>query len=306
MRTLRIPYATWDLVVTDNAYRVYHIVDGTDVRHAYAGTREIVFTTEIDADTWSMYQPKYEATAVVIANEDDALAQIIGLTRPGKQRMIIDVFPSGFVEYITGAFDDVANGVVGNGTGMRMSSDGASGDVSLTGAFVDQIGLIKGTAFYQNFMPGDWVSCEVFAPATAVVPNGTNTGNADIVNSVVIVPAAGNGAYDVDLTTANLVPASGAGYWDWDNATTGRGVITPSVTPGLAGWHLLAIQQDLNHFVHKAGGLGSGNVFYGVEVLEPKTLLPHWTHKFVLHVNTTTPHTADLEIHMIMARKRTF
>jgi len=233
VRVLSVPYATLDLLVTDNAYKVYHVPDGDEVRHVYAGTREVIFMTEVDADTWPLYQPKYEATATVVVNQDDAIAQIIGLTRPGKQRMIIDVFPAGFVEYICGAFDDVAGGNVGGGTPMGMSSDGTGGDVTLTGSFVDQIGLIKGTAFYRGFQPGDWVSCEVYAPATPFTPNAGGTGNADIVNGV-IVPALGTVAYDVDLATANLVPASGAGYWDWDNATIGRGVITPSPTPGLA------------------------------------------------------------------------
>jgi hypothetical protein len=57
----------------------------------------------------------------------------------------------------------------------------------------------------------------------------------------VVVPAAGDGAYDVTLAEAIPVPYEGAGYWDydpWDDE------FTPSSTPGYADWMLFDFAMD--------------------------------------------------------------
>jgi hypothetical protein len=75
-------------------------------------------------------------------------------------------------------------------------------------------------------------------PATTTTPNTGNTGNCNLVDTGmgfnIIIPAAGDGAYDVDLETAVPVPdgyssstRTGAGYWDvdrfWSESMTPNG-----------------------------------------------------------------------------------
>jgi hypothetical protein len=79
---------------------------------------------------------------------------------------------------------------------------------------------------------GDWGfedswTFSVRLPATVATPNAGNTGNCNLVDTGmgfnIIVPAAGDGAYDVDFNQAVPIPdgfntktSQGAGYWDVD------------------------------------------------------------------------------------------
>jgi hypothetical protein len=83
----------------------------------------------------------------------------------------------------------------------------------------------------------DLWSISVRLPATEVIANAGGTGNCNLVDTgqgfSIIVPAAGDGAYDVDLSTAIPVPdgytekdTTKVGFWDmdlWTEEVTPRG-----------------------------------------------------------------------------------
>jgi hypothetical protein len=136
-----------------------------------------------------------------------------------------------------------------------------------------------------NFDPSQWDASDeinffVQLDPTATTPNGTNTGNCNKVPIPgtggmlhVIVPAAGNGAFDVDLSTAIPVPSqdtngSGTGYWNSDYDT---GVITPG-KPGAALFNLYDFPIKSGNVVrtHFHNMRGSFELpAYGVEWIHP-------------------------------------
>jgi hypothetical protein len=213
------------------------------------------------------------------------------------------MFASGVYLYITGAGDDAVNGR-GEGTQFKISRDTA-GEGTLEWQYNDAVFMAGGGAAFVDGVLGDWVDLEVVAPATVVTPNVGNTGNCNVVNTVVIVPAAGDGAYDVDLDTAVLVPALTTegvynGYWDWNDALIGRGTISAG-DPGSAHWHLLTAEQKLIRYANKLPLLGSGDLNLTLPAVEPKIQLPHWKGRVTLH-NEGGSHTVKLAFFLMSAR----
>lgn len=188
------------------------------------------------------------------------------------------MFPSGVYLYITGADDDAA---VGDGAQFILSSE-EEGNTSFEFSFLDWILVAGGALLPDGAQIGDWASMEIFCPATPVVPNGGGTGNCNVVEGI-IVPAAGDGAYDLDLGTANpvLTPLKD-GYWNWDFPNTGKGNVTMG-NPGNAGAHLIAADYPLARFVNKVPLLAGTHLEFTIPAIEPKIMLPHWKGKVTLH-----------------------
>jgi hypothetical protein len=143
----------------------------------------------------------------------------------------------------------------------------------------DPIWISGGKLKYIGAALGDLVDFVIYAPATPTVANGGNTGNCHLVYGV-LVPAAGNGAWDVDLSTAVVVPTQTGtgGYWDYTMPTnmTGRGTTTAAATPGQGAYHLVPARVDLVRFVVNEALLGDGESFYEPENPNPSACLPHW------------------------------
>lgn len=196
------------------------------------------------------------------------------------------LFPAGVYLYIAGAGDDATNG---RGAGQEFNASRATqGESVVEWAFNDLVYLAGGGASFVGAELGDWASLETVAPATAVTPNGSNTGNCNVVDGV-IVPAAGNGAYDVDLATAVPVPAitddGYNGYWEWDYPVVGKGTISVGA-PGTAHFHLIAAEVKLVRFANKLQLLGGGDLDMTLPAVEPKAMLPHWKGRLTLHNHT--------------------
>lgn len=199
------------------------------------------------------------------------------------------LFPSGVYLYIAGAGDDPDGD---RGAGQEFTANRSEiGNTTVEWSFNDLVYLAGGGASYVNAELGDWATLEVYAPATAVTPNGGGTGNCNLVDpgvgaAILIVPAAGNGAYDVDLDAAVPVPAQTAegynGYWEWDYSLVGRGTISLG-NPGTAHFHLLAIEKTLVRFANKLQFLGGGDLDMTLPAVEPKAQLPHWKGRITLH-----------------------
>jgi len=187
------------------------------------------------------------------------------------------MFPSGVYLYITGAGDGTERG---NGQAFQLSSETEENKVVEFG-FLDWVLVAGGGVLVKGAQLGDHATMEVYCPATPVVPNGGNTGNCNVVNGI-IVPAAGNGSYDVNLAQANpvLTPLKN-GYWEWDFPLTGKGTVTLGA-PGQAGAHLIAADYPLTKFINKTP-LRDGHMDFTISAIEPKILLPHWKGKVTVH-----------------------
>jgi hypothetical protein len=193
-----------------------------------------------DTDGDPLPQPKYEA----------------------DHRQVVVNFPGteGTMLWIAGAGDDLnpTPPSSGRGEGQKILVEFTdAGTEEVECVFSEWIELHDGRLFntpVDAWTPEDRWSFYVRCPATPVVASPTWSGNCFVVDEqgnpgdpdathYIIVPAAGNGNYDVDLNTAVPVPAGLAqnGYWDVDKLTE---VITPSLTPGAAEWLLLTVQVD--------------------------------------------------------------
>jgi hypothetical protein len=131
---------------------------------------------------------------------------------------------------------------------------------------------------------GDWtaedkLNFSVRIPATSVVANGGGTGNCNLyplgdgINA--IIPAAGNGAYDVDLTAAAPVPVpEGQGAW---NVVYETGVITPALSP--TTWALFDFPVPEAFFVRNLR-LGSPLGVWDIDTYKVEWFHPAW----ILHL----------------------
>jgi hypothetical protein len=190
-------------------------------------------------------------THTIDANE----TQIVRVAGDGSLKTIDDnrlvvapsVMPDTYTVQFIGASDDYANGTRGMGTSLHITmADGAPSSQYIQLYTVDPC-LALGASICSGYgNEDDYFEMTLMAPATPVTVNGTTTGNCNLYNvgpGNLILPAAGNGTHDVDLTApmnANLagpdpvfvsqavpVPAedlSGVttafnGYWDWTEST---------------------------------------------------------------------------------------
>ena len=199
-------------------------------------------------------------------------------------------FPSSIYLYVSSAGDNIEGQARGAGSLLIFKSETEESVVKYA-QFMDPVyeadAIIQYSGADQNGTDSDYLMVEVIAPTSTVTPNGTNTGNCNVVSHV-IVPAAGNGAYDIDLETGAIpIPAKDAegnlnGYWDYAFTRTGKGAVTPNVG-GVGGYHLLDVEQLLLKHGNRCALLGSGNFNISMLPIEPKALLPHWKGKFTVH-----------------------
>jgi hypothetical protein len=149
----------------------------------------------------------------------------------------------------------------------------------------------------------------VIAPATPVTASGGgNTGNCNLVDpgvgaAILIVPAAGNGTHNVDLSTAIPVPALGAGYYSCTDPDFGLGVITAGA-PGTSAYNLFTVAIPLTKYATKFQLLGDRSINLTLPAVKPGNILPQWKGKVVLHTAETLSQ-AKLCWFLITARMRT-
>jgi len=224
----------------------------------------------------------------------------------GKAIFLPSIFRGDIDINFPGAGDDS-----GYGTGNAFEVSHATiGETSVTFSFEDWIYIAGGAIQFAGAKLGDWVSFEASAPASLVTAaNPAGTGNCNLVDTGagfnVIVPAAGDGAWDIADDDKVPVPASNSdGYWEWDTPDIGKGTVSASATPGAAQYHLYDIALPLVRWATKVRLLGSGVLEFWLNAVKPKRLLPHWEMKTTFH-NTDGTHTLEACWYFLSGRKRT-
>ena len=104
LRILKIPYSTWEQVVDANNFAVFHCIEGTNSRSAWAGNIDLVYHTAVSEEEFKYglsdgYDDKYETGATVVSCEDDAIANIVGLgkiyaSRTSDNKLISSAWPA--------------------------------------------------------------------------------------------------------------------------------------------------------------------------------------------------------------------
>jgi hypothetical protein len=234
-------------------------------------------------------------------------------TNDGRTISLPSLFPDTVQLYIAGAADDVINGR-GQGSQFGLSSD-VSGNSTLEFYFNDWVYIAGGSFRHSSASFGDSLTLEAKAPASSVTANLGNTGNCNLAASpfganTLIVPASGNGAYDVNLNTAVPVPALNTsiprapiGYWNWSSPDTGKGTVSAGI-PGGSPYNLFAITIDpLIRLVASLQLIGDSTINITVPAVNPKQFLPHWTMRAVLH---NSGHTGlQVGFYLLLARIKT-
>lgn len=282
MNVLPVSYSTWKQIQALMP-TYYQVMDNGYVLYGVTPTYMTVASITQEADITEFEASYKSACKSAVDSENDAY--VLGMlykdvppydAKEPDGRGVFVNFPAdeGTYMWLTGAGDDVVDQVRGGGTEIIMEfADTVRGGVpevkTLDVSFMEWIQLHDGQITVTDnaqWALGDRWDWGVIMSATVVVPNATNEGNCNVVNpqgqpgqpdSYIIVPAMGDGAFDVDLDEAVPVPASGQGYWEFDWQTD---VVAPSANPGGAGWYLLAVDAPMAYFmrrvnvpIHKAG-----------------------------------------------------
>lgn len=79
MKSFRIPYNTWKMVVQANEWTVYENPQGSDSVYAYSGNRDFLYGTSVDADDYGDYSTVFP-TRTIVTTVEEAEALIYGLS----------------------------------------------------------------------------------------------------------------------------------------------------------------------------------------------------------------------------------
>jgi len=138
-----------------------------------------------------------------------------------------------------------------------------------------------------NWDPSDWGFADEWSvgmrmPATPCVANGGGTGNADKVplggGANLIVPAAGDGDWDVELGSESTLPTivaikdAGNGYWDYDQWTD---TMVPSSTPGYGDWQLFDFQMG-PYWLCKNDDCGDPRGIWELDPYKVEPIMARW------------------------------
>jgi hypothetical protein len=303
MTNLNISWSTFKTVIASTS--VYY-VDRTDRADVYAASKDILFCTTVTGDDLADFEANYKLNATACSSSDDAAAMaLVGanavkippVTDDGRIVSVTNSYPDGTVLQISGCGDDREEGR-GQGQALYFYNKDP-GDYTLEWGYNDSVWLTGGGAFIHGSEDArDYFSLEAYCPATPVVVSSGGTGNCNIVSGI-IIPAAGNGAYEVDLGEANPVPApGGAGYWDWNHSIIGLGTVTAS-QPGEGNSLLIAADLLLNVFASEVHFVGSTAVPFIVPDIVASHVWPFWKMRLKLHVVSSG---VDFACHVILAR----
>jgi hypothetical protein len=228
-------------------------------------------------------------------------------TPDGTPMFTPTAFPDVCAFVVTGAADSPAGRgkgvpfVLNNDPVMTSLNVYAPQSFSLTWSFSDYILISGGTIAYDGAVVGDTLDFQVQCPASTVASSAGNLGNCNLVavdaTRNLIVPAAGNGAYNI--VTANPFPAWDStpdmalnGYWEWCDTTiastittaspencrspnAGMGTVLPSSSPGQGSYHLMTSTVTLERFMVAMPLQGTRTIRFAPNI-KPKKALPHW------------------------------
>lgn len=255
----------------------------------------------------------------------------------GEKRLLVSIgmFPDYMNPCFFGRGDNFAAGTRGDGQRLLLThANGASVNNVTMLDIVDNIQLIGGVIRVYNSNIDDFLTVDIYAPASPVTPSdGGNTGNCNLVfigAGNMIVPAGGDGTHNVDInapvnenlagnpgqpikvTAVVPVPAldinsQPCGYWNWNRIT---GDVTPAYD-GKGTYYLLDFAMVLFKYVNELSVYGgTDNEFKQKLMVNHRSgaFMPHYKCRF--HTTRASSHSPSdppviYSILMICARQYT-
>lgn len=221
--------------------------------------------------------------------------------READKKPVVTVSPAteGWLTWVTGRKDQIPpdNGTTGRGLGEQISvtfttSDAANTTKTFDIQFLEPMEIHDGQVSWSpvsSFEFRDTFSLKVVIPATEPGVNVTSTGNCNKIEIYpnsgmhVIIPAAGDGAWDLNMSDAHPVwDKTNSAYWNADYIT---GEVTPSLSPGTAAYNLFDF--DAHGYLLKSIGMGNPLGLFDVDVYKSEWFHPTWILR--LEVTKTSP-----------------
>jgi hypothetical protein len=304
-----------DLGRFEKEIRASAITVALDSVAVVGGNCVVTFKANLSAAEEAVLGPLVQAHSGVALIPDVQAVELYaanGLPQPqaadGKPFTLPNIFPGEVLLNFTGYADsDVARF---GGDPLSLQQVGA-GTATQDVLFKDGVFLAGGHVEWDGGAWGANVYMELVAPpSTTKAPAVANQGNCNKVPTGlgfnIIVPAAGNGVYDLDVGVP--VPANNdetmvqTGYWSHSEPWIGYGALTPGV-PGSAKYNLFDVELDLAHFakLHLFRDTGARDLI--APAIKPKWILPEWKMRIAItnvDANKTLRFAADL---MIARRK---
>lgn len=235
------------------------------------------------------------------------------LAADGKPFVLPNSFPGEVLLNFTGVSDKL-NPVERFGGDLFGLTKTGVGEETFTVDFLDGVFLAGGHINWDGGSWGSAVYMELIAPATTTKsPAVANQGNCNKVplggGVNLIVPAAGNGVYDLDVPVP--IPAfddetnAQNGYWNYSEPWIGKGVMSPCPTlPTPTGkYHLLDVEKELAHFTKLHLFLPTGQRDMIAPAIKPKWILPEWKMKVVIS-NADANQTLRCGWDLLVARRK--
>lgn len=234
-----------------------------------------------------------------------ANSPIIPRASDGKQFIITNMFPGEVLLNFAGCSDQ---GTTRYAAPLFELSKNGVGDVSMDFAFCDGIFVAGGAIQWVGGGPGSWIDMclhSVQSSTTPASPGGTGNCNLSptgVPGLNIIVPAAGNGAYNISSPVP--IPANDEethepnGYWEYSDPWIGKGTMSAGV-PGKSKWNLFDQPLKLAMLAKMPLLTPSGFRTAVLQQIKPKWVLPSWFFRVTIHnaaANATLYASWDLTI----------
>ena len=229
----------------------------------------------------------------------------------GKPFVLPNSFPGEVLLNFVGASDKITAPAERFGGAFFGLQQVGAGEASFTVDFLDGVFLAGGHINWDGGFWGSTIYMELVAPATTTkAPAVANQGNCNKVQIGqginLIVPAAGNGAYDLDVPVP--IPAfhdetnAQQGYWNYSEPWIGKGTMSPCATP-VGKYNLLDFEVELAHFTKLHLFLATGQRDMVAPAIKPKWILPEWKMKVVIN-NADANSTLRAGWDLLVARRK--
>ena len=328
MRSINIPYESFKTAADVPIGAFAHIVRGSD-KEVFVGHREAVFDAWATGADVTHWDANYDADSIAVANKDEAIAIVIGLTQlenprrdsDGVRRVAIARHSTTRLldPQWTGCGDNIAAGTINNQTNRLELQSTTSGNKNLNWQFTEPVELTGGLVSVKNGSFGDWIRYELTAPFDAAMvtsnPGAGAYAKVAIGGGVSMFKPLASSDWDLDLTTtlnANVlttkvtpIPALNGkkkanGWFDWNRNS---GVVTPNANRK-GKYNLLDAATLIATTIAYAPANGTRDIPFLLLEDEPKLILPHWTHEARWHSSDTA--SKELSIGLELAREHTW
>jgi hypothetical protein len=199
----------------------------------------------------------------------------------GKQVVVPTPAPRGSYTWYTSCGDALTPEIVrGGGTPARITFNAEeTGTKTAELHFSEAVYIHDGEINWSS--PSEFDGTDLFSVyikfgVTTVTENIGGTGNCNLYNGYVIIPAAGDGAYDVDLTTAHPVPSS-SGPWVVNEKTEEISIFVEGSIRQKFEQHivLLTVEPPTFYLVRNVS-LGSPRGIFEIDAYLVEWISKHW------------------------------